>query len=403
MERGGLDTLRPQDPIFLPNGRWRGRCKCRVRHVRAIRAAGSPTDDHDAAVPAIHIASAGRHLAPQLRRHQSGGPVGDPHPSDWCVRHHAQGSRAVKLAVAHDVALVMPAACRLGVPISVTAASYDVRLQETSRSLTLPALVDHRSPVLSANVSTPYSAWAQAASFLGYLFTGDAIEVNVTATDNHALHRIYWEVRPVGLRDSLLVSGPDAFRTITIPSRASWTGPIRLVLYAKDESGNVSDTIATAAGAIEVAPNVGPTPTLASIPGDITDVAFDAKRNVIYLLQSNSYKIAVFSPATLTVVRTIALPDNAPAFDLSPSGDSIITVLMNSKAIGVVDLTQASPALTTVPLTDLASTYRLLNVRVASTGRVLFVAQHTAVDSASKRLYSYDLAGGVLRLRLDTP
>jgi len=309
----------------------------------------------------------------------------------------------VKLAVAHDVALVMPAACRLGVPISVTAASYDVRLQETSRSLTLPALVDHRSPVLSANVSTPYSAWAQAASFLGYLFTGDAIEVNVTATDNHALHRIYWEVRPVGLRDSLLVSGPDAFRTITIPSRASWTGPIRLVLYAKDESGNVSDTIATAAGAIEVAPNVGPTPTLASIPGDITDVAFDAKRNVIYLLQSNSYKIAVFSPATLTVVRTIALPDNAPAFDLSPSGDSIITVLMNSKAIGVVDLTQASPALTTVPLTDLASTYRLLNVRVASTGRVLFVAQHTAVDSASKRLYSYDLAGGVLRLRLDTP
>src|SRR5256886_6150447 len=113
--------------------------------------------------------------------------------------------------------------------------------------------------------------------------------------------------------------------------------------------------------------------------------------------------LTVTGVQTCALPISIALPDNAPAFDLSPSGDSIITVLMNSKAIGVVDLTQASPALTTVPLTDLASTYRLLNVRVASTGRVLFVAQHTAVDSASKRLYSYDLAGGVLRLRLDTP
>src|SRR5205823_508451 len=147
-------------------------------------------------------------------------------------------------------------------------------------------------------------------------------------------------------------------------------------------------TIATSVGAIQVAPNVGPTPILTSVPGDIVDVAFDAKRSVIYLLQGNSYKIAVFSPSTLTVIRTIALTDYAPAFDLSPSGDSIITVLMNSKALGVVDLTQPSPALKTVPLTTLESTYRLLNVRVTSTRQALIVAQHTAVDSASKRLYS---------------
>ncbi len=309
----------------------------------------------------------------------------------------------VQFAVTHDVALVLPAACSLGVPMIVAAASFDVRLQGTTRSLTLPALVDHRAPVLSVAISTPYVSWAPAASFAGYLFAGDAFTVSVTATDNHALRGIYWEVRPAGLRDSTLVSGPAAYRSVTIPVQAGWVGPIELRCYAKDESGNVSDTIASAAGAIHVFPTVGPAPTLTSIPGDIADVAFDAKRGVIYLLQSNSYKIAVFSPASLTVLRTIALPDYAPAFDLVRSGDSIITVLMNSNAIGVVDLTQASPALQTVPLTGLGSTYRLLNVTVTSTRQVLIVTQHTAVDSAAKRLYSYDLASGVLRLRLDAP
>jgi len=44
---------------------------------------------------------------------------------------------------------------------------------------------------------------------------------------------------------------------------------------------------------------------------------FDAKRGVIYLLQSNSEQITVFSPTSLTVLRSITLPDYAPDFDLS--------------------------------------------------------------------------------------
>src|SRR5438067_3830341 len=120
----------------------------------------------------------------------------------------------VQYAVAHEVALVMPAACSLGVPVSVSATAFDVRLQETSRLLTLPPLVDHKAPVLSGAVRTPYSSWASASGFAGYLFTGDAIALNVTATDNHALHGIYWEIQPAGLRDSVLLSGSTAVRSV---------------------------------------------------------------------------------------------------------------------------------------------------------------------------------------------
>ncbi len=305
-------------------------------------------------------------------------------------------------AVTHDVAVPLPAACSLGTPVHVTATAVDLSLQQASRSLTLPALVDHRPPRLAPWVSTPYNNLARLPGFTGYLFTDDAMTVLVNAIDNHALHGVYWEVVPTGLRDSILVNDSALSQAVTIRAQAGWSGAIQLRLYAKDALGNVSDTVSS--GAIQVGPTVGPSPTLTSIPGDIGDVAFDAKRGVIYLLQANSYKITVFSPTSLTVLRIIPLTDYAPGFDLSPSGDSIVMVLKNSQAIGIVDLTRASPALQTVPLASLDSSYKLLNIRVASTGRALIATQNVHVDSGGvKRLYTYDLASGTLRVRLDAP
>lgn len=304
-------------------------------------------------------------------------------------------------SVTHDLAVYLPAACSLGVPVSVTAEAFDLDLQQTTRSLALPALVDRRPPRIYVGVSTPYNPSAPIASFAGYVFTGDSLTLLVTAIDNHALHGFYWEVLPAGLRDSVLANDSSVFRTVTIPVTPSWVGTIQLRLYAKDALGNVSDTVSTSPGAIQVGPTVGPPPTLTSIPGDITDIAFDPKRAVIYLLQSNSYNIAVFSPASLTVVRNIALTDYAPDFDLSPSGDSIVTVLKNSQSIGIVDLTRPSPALQTIPLPSLDSTL-LLNVRIANNGRALIPTQHFVLGGG-KRLYTYDLATGTLRIRLDAP
>ncbi|HXJ29979.1 MAG TPA: hypothetical protein VNG35_05045, partial [Gemmatimonadales bacterium] len=123
------------------------------------------------------------------------------------------------------------------------------------------------------------------------------------------------------------------------------------------------------------------------------------KRGAMYLLQSRS--ITVFSPTSLSIVRTIALPDTAPGFDVTPSGDSIVTVLANSRALGIVDLTQASPALQIVPLALDSSVTWLLDVRVARTGRAVITTENGS--TGSERVYTYDLAGGTLRLRSDAP
>jgi len=328
----------------------------------------------------------------------------------WQTRIHVTGPCDVtvsvpenlQLAATHDVGVQLPAACSLGVPVRVTAIAFDLGLQQTSRSLTLRGLVDHRPPRLGPWLSTPYNNLARLPGFTGYLFTGDAMTLLVNAIDNHALHGVYWEVLPTGPRDSMLVNDSALSQAVTIRAQAGWSGAIHLRLYAKDAVGNVSDTVSS--GAIQVGPTVGQSPTVTSITGDIGGLAFDAKRGVIYLLQPNSLKISVFSPTSLTVLGTIPLTDFASGFDLSPSGDSIVMVLRNSQAIGIVDLTHASPALQTVRLPSLDSSYKLLNIRVASTGRALIATQNVALDSGGvKRLYTYDLASGTLRVRLDAP
>jgi hypothetical protein len=307
---------------------------------------------------------------------------------------------SLQLAATHDVGVRLPAACSLGIPVRVTATALDLALQETSRSLTLPALVDHRPPLPAPWVGTPYNNLARLPGFTGYLFTGDVMTLLVSAIDNHALHGVYWEVLPAGLRDSMLVNDSAVSQAVTIRAQAGWSGAIQLRLYAKDALGNVSDTVSS--GAIQVGPTVGPSPTLTRIPGGIGDVAFDGKRGLIYLLHPNFLKITVLSSTNLTVVDTIALTNYASGFDLSPSGDSIVMALRNAQAIGIVDLTQASPTLQTIPLPSLDSSYKLLNIRVASTGRALMATQNVALGGGT-RLYTYDLASGTLRLRLDAP
>jgi hypothetical protein len=308
----------------------------------------------------------------------------------------------LQTAVAHDLAIVIPARCALGVPLAVTASAFDARLQGTSRGISLPAFVDHRAPTLGVLISTSYNALAPPSDLADYLFAGDGIGLLLTAADNHSLGAIYWDVLPSGFRDSTLAGGPSAYLSEGIVTQSSWAGPLQLRLYAKDAAGNVSDTVVTAPGGIQVYPTVGPSPTPVSISGDITDAAFDTKRGLIYLLQSNADQIAVFSPASGTVVRTIPVAGYAPAIDLTPSGDSLITVLMNVQELGVVDLTQSTPTLTTTPLPGLDSTDRLLDVRVTSTGQAMIAIQHQVVGGVT-RLYLYSLADGTLQVRLDAP
>ena len=307
------------------------------------------------------------------------------------------------------VTVVVPAACRLGYSLTVTAYAYDAALQSAVEAVYLGALVDRRRPVVSGTVTTPntYGTWASLAAFNGYILSSNVLSMNVTASDNHLLHAAYWDLQPAGFRDSLPLNLPSIGAwTVTLTAKNAWAGPQQLRLWATDASGNVSDTAETAPGALDVVPMVGPAPNLIDLPDVVADVLFDSKRGVYYLLENDAYKIAVFSPASGTVVDSIAMTDYASTIDLSPSGDSIVTVLMNSGALGIVDLTQPTPALAAVPLPGLDSGFRLLDVKVAATGTAVLAAQHiwsTPSPCTGTCLYTYSLGAGTGRFRLDAP
>ncbi len=304
-------------------------------------------------------------------------------------------------AITRTIDLPLPPSCTLGTPATVTASAVDAGNQTTTTSFTLPALVDDRPPRIKVAIGVEGVA-AAADSFSWYAFVGDTVAVSATVDDNHLIHGIYWAVDPVAYRDSLLVGGPTADPwTQLIPIPASWVGSVSMWGYATDESGNVSDTVATASGALEVDSTLALAPTTEVIPGGAIDAAFDQKRGVLYVLQSHPDDIAVFSLTTHTVLQTLALPDYVPAFDLTQSGDSIVLVLRNHAKLGIVDLTASTLALDTVSLPGVDSTQELLNVKVASTGTALITTYYPPTNLG--RIYGYDLTTGAGSFRTDAP
>ena len=308
----------------------------------------------------------------------------------------------LKPRASHDVRIPLPAACTLDSAVTVTAGALDVLYQYGSGRTTLPHLVDHTPPTVSAIVRSPYQDWEPIASTADYLFAGDSIGIEISAADNNAIRGAYWDLEPVGASDSLILTQvASGSWSASIPVQPSWPDTLQLRAYVRDVAGNVSDTASTTADGIVVYPTWATTANRTTVAGAIGDMVFDEPRGLLCVLQPNAHDIAIVSLASGVVTGTVPTPDYVPGFDLSPSGDSIITVLQNMAELGVVDLTQASPTLTTVALPGLDSAYNLLNVKVASNGEALIATQN--IYSGVKRLYSYDLGTGTGRLRMDGP
>lgn len=254
-------------------------------------------------------------------------------------------------SVTRVVRIRIPAECQLGVPLGVTVYAFDVGLQEGRRQLAPPlSLVDKTPPAV-------FSLFNSVETLAGDYFVGDSVPVFVGAADNHALSAIVWDVLPSGGRDSLLVTGPArvAPGPVWVPLRPEWVGQVQLRFYARDAMGLTSAPL-TMANALGVYPTVERPTASASVPGEIRDFAIDARRGAIYVLQTNERRLAIVSTATLQVTATIPTPGAPTGFDLTPGGDSLIVALPSSKALGVLDLRQASPQLALLPLTTLDAT-----------------------------------------------
>jgi hypothetical protein len=301
----------------------------------------------------------------------------------------------LRLADVRTVSIALPAACQLGVPITVTVIALDVALRQTVRSLatsiqlsdvTRPALVTELFPKRGLPVTTTLG---------GDYFTLDTMNLMVIASDNHALSTLVWQVDPAGTRDSIPLSGISVSQSLRIPIPPSWAGTFQLRLWAKDAAGNTSDTSASAVGAFHAYPTVARPTTSTTVPGDVNAIAFDQRRNVIYLLQPTMNRIAVLDPLSATVTATIAVPSYPVSFDLTLSSDSLIVARRDARVLGVVDLKNTPALVDTLhfALLDSLPAPQVNAVRIAANDMALI-----AVDS---RLYTLDLSTGAWKTRGD--
>jgi hypothetical protein len=294
--------------------------------------------------------------------------------------------------------LALPATCALGVPMTVTVHVVDAALQQSSRSLPTLSLVDVTPPRVGALYARPTGgSYMDVAG--GDYFGGDSIDLLLYGTDNHSLQTAIWEIAPTGARDSFVVNAADFSRQVRIPVPSGFTGSIELRLYAHDAVGLTSDTVRTLPDSLRVYPTVDRPTNSARIDGEIRDLAIDLPRGVIYLLQTNQQRIAVLNIATLTVTKTLPLPPPL-AFDLSPGGDSLVVVLVQPGALGIIDLRQPVLSATILPLQlDTTLAQRPTGLRIATNGKAFVSFEGNT--AAANTLLEVDLTTGTQRFRAD--
>ena len=310
-----------------------------------------------------------------------------------CDTSAVQFEDSLEHAVTRKVRFLIPASCDPGESLVASGAALDADLQSSARSITLSPLVDGTPPTVSAVEAPVCSRTPYTTEMYPTCFIGDTLQFMLTASDNYALGYLVWDFQPAGYRDSVAVEGRSAGVTVEIPLTASLVGTNHIRMYARDAAGNVSAPIPDS---VQIFPTVTAPTTVAAIPATIYDVAIDTLRNLVYLLESDQDRIAVFSPATGMIVDSIALGDAAHSFDLSPSGDSIVTSFASSRSLAVIDLRLSPPTLTVIPLAlDSATTPWYVRVTSAGSAFLLDIAV------SSGHVYTYDLHTGILRRRYD--
>jgi len=309
-------------------------------------------------------------------------------------------SEPLAASVARQVVVPIPAGCALGSPLAVGIVALDAGLQDRVRIFpTQLVLTDVTPPTVEPLFFPPWGAGVTTLD--ADYFVGDSVDLVFGAADNHDLRWLIWEVLPAGVRDSIPVSGPFAGPRLKLEVRPEWVGAIQLRFTARDAVNLTSAPVTTAPGAVVIYPSVARPSATATVSGEIRDVVIDQPRGVIYLLQSNQSRVAVLNTGTMAVTRTIPAPGGPSDFDLTPGGDSLLLVLPGLRAIGVIDLSQANPAMAVLSLGSLDSALAQGpgHIRTTANGRAFVGLGGNA--AAAFRLLEINLATGVETMRSD--
>jgi hypothetical protein len=253
---------------------------------------------------------------------------------------------------------------------------------------------DHALPTATAALSGSTAP----ASYPDIVRVGDILRVTVHATDDSRLSWVGYTVAGTAtLQDSVPVTGADTTVIFTLPVTAPMLGGLSVASFARDAVGKRNYTVPSALTVVNVPAAIADSVTL---PGEVADVVYDAKRNRVYFSIFLTNKVAVINPANGAASAPILLPGAAAGLDLSPSGDSLLVGLGDRSAFAVVNL--LTGAIDTVHLAFDPGYPRVVGgLRVAANGKVLVTGIIQGFAGIAGQLATYDLTTHLAQIRTD--
>jgi hypothetical protein len=223
------------------------------------------------------------------------------------------------------------------------------------------SVLDTASPYYGwylSSLDTPHGQTELSPTPL-WLGAGETDAIHVAFADNRTVTWLGYRIgAPVNIADSVPSRGRTLFfagdanptdtATLTLRVNPAWYGMTpHFSLFARDGNGNLGEVDF---GATPIGRWKDRTARTLTLGDSASDVAIDAKRQLLYLSIPSRRQIAVVDIATAALRATIDVPAVPLGLDLTVSGDSLIVALHNRAALGVVDLARATLAVDTIPI-----------------------------------------------------
>ena len=251
----------------------------------------------------------------------------------------------------------IPANAPLNGTVTVTAEAMDIGLNVVKRDVGTFTIRDLYAPTASVSVA--------GARANGAFSPGDTASLTIRATDNRALRAYGYAVTGMGIRDSVSASGTSAQRVARLPLPT--TGTYTVTAFATDSAGNHTELL----GALLTVASRTRRPIVSLPIGGGRDIAYESKRNQIYVSQPDSGKIAVIAADAVARLSSITVSNGRPnGIDVTLGGDTLVVGLTGTTSLGFVNLNTGTMTTQSV-ITDTFLSRTPAGVRVAANNRVI--------------------------------
>lgn len=232
--------------------------------------------------------------------------------------------------------LTVPAGIPLGSPITVSVQTWDALGQQSvAVSKRSTPLVDVTHPELQGLWAHDRELTAATQQVRGQWAATDTMQLFLAAYDNHLLAAA--ELRFDAETHAVELGYPEASNVVYVPLRAEWIGASAFELRVVDQQGLASASYQARPGEVRIYPERAQTTTQWDPPDPFVDVAWDDRRDRIYIATTREDIVVASSPG-FAVDRRIPLPADASSIDMNTAGDTLLVTLPARGSIAFVDL-----------------------------------------------------------------